>query len=253
MKYFVTADVHGFYDEFINALKTAGYFDCEEPKKLIICGDLFDRGCGALALQQFIVELMQKDEVILIRGNHEDLALRLLDGWDDKSYYQPHHNHNGTLDTFFQLTQSSFPDLVYHPDEIKSKMLQTPFIRQIIPSMLDYYETPNFVFVHGWLPSEFEKPNRYTLIDNWRKATKEQWGNSRWLNGMEAAYNGQTDKEKTVVCGHWHCSFGHSRYEHRGSEFESDADFSPYYAKGIIALDACTVVSRKVNCIVIED
>ena len=36
-------------------------------------------------------------------------------------------------------------------------------------------------------------------------------------------------------------------------KFGPDADFSPYYAPGIIALDACTAHTGFVNCIVIED
>jgi hypothetical protein len=26
-------------------------------------------------------------------------------------------------------------------------------------------------------------------------------------------------EEKTILCGHWHCSYGHARYENKGSEF----------------------------------
>ena len=58
---------------------------------------------------------------------------------------------------------------------------------------------------------------------------------------------------KTVVCGHWHCSYGHSRYEQKCSEFGPDADSTPYRAPGIIALDAYTAHSGKVNVIVLED
>ena len=29
--------------------------------------------------------------------------------------------------------------------------------------------------------------------------------------------------------------------------------FSPYYGKGIAAIDACTVRSKQINCIVIEE
>ena len=36
-------------------------------------------------------------------------------------------------------------------------------------------------------------------------------------------------------------------------ELEDNPDFTPYYADGIIALDAATPASHKVNCIVIED
>ena len=39
----------------------------------------------------------------------------------------------------------------------------------------------------------------------------------------------------------------------RCSEYGEDADFSPYYEKGIIAIDASTANSGKVNCIVIKD
>ena len=39
----------------------------------------------------------------------------------------------------------------------------------------------------------------------------------------------------------------------RGSEFGADADFLPYYAPGIIALDACTAFNGKVNVVVLED
>ena len=42
MKYYVTADVHGFYSEMRAALEKAGFFSEHEPHKLIILGDLFD-------------------------------------------------------------------------------------------------------------------------------------------------------------------------------------------------------------------
>ena len=42
-------------------------------------------------------------------------------------------------------------------------------------------------------------------------------------------------------------------YERKCSEFGDDADFSPYYGKGIVAIDACTVRSKQINCIVIEE
>lgn len=62
-----------------------------------------------------------------------------------------------------------------------------------------------------------------------------------------------TLEDKTIVCGHWHASYGHSRIEERGSEFGPDADFTPYIAPGIIAMDACTAQSGFVNCVVIDE
>ena len=73
MKYYVTSDIHGFYTPLRDVLTRAGYFEDVEPHKLVIAGDLFDRGGEALELQDFILSLMERDEVILVRGNHEDL------------------------------------------------------------------------------------------------------------------------------------------------------------------------------------
>ena len=55
MKYYVTSDIHGFYMEFQDALKSSGYYEDKEPHKLIIIRDLFDRGSEAKRLQAFII------------------------------------------------------------------------------------------------------------------------------------------------------------------------------------------------------
>lgn len=91
------------------------------------------------------------------------------------------------------------------------------------------------------------------IIINWRDADKVAWDQARWQNGMQAAHNHVVEPGKKIVCGHWHCSFGHAHYEKKGGEFDNNPDFSPYYGEGIIALDACTAFSKKVNCIVIDD
>lgn len=160
-------------------------------------------------------------------------------------------------DTVLQLTKSSKIDIYNDTQEVLRKINESPFVQKIIPSMLDYYETDNYIFVHGWIPCETIRQNQYAVsyftIEDWRNASKEQWGYSRWINGMDAANDGVIEKGKTIVCGHWHSSYGHSRYEGKCSEFGEDADFSPYYGKGIITLDTCTVHSKKINCLIIED
>ena len=94
MRYYVASDIHGFFTPLAKALEEAGYYQDTDPHKLLILGDLFDRGSEAVKLQDFILELMEKDEVILIRGNHEDLFAELVteDGG------QPYSSHvsNGT-------------------------------------------------------------------------------------------------------------------------------------------------------------
>lgn len=118
MRYYVTSDIHSYFTLFKEALTKQGFFEDEEPHKLIICGDLFDRGFEALELQNFIVDLMEKDEVILIRGNHEDLMMDLIRDWKQKSYLFYHHGRNGTVDTALQLTGITRENFFYEPDKV---------------------------------------------------------------------------------------------------------------------------------------
>ncbi len=65
MKYYITADIHGFYTEFHKALEETAYFTDPEPHKLIILGDIFDRGQEAVEMQRFILSLLEQDLPLL--------------------------------------------------------------------------------------------------------------------------------------------------------------------------------------------
>ena len=251
MKYYVTSDLHGFYTPLIKALTNAGYFEDSEPHKLIILGDLFDRGKEPKELQNFILDLMSRDEVILIKGNHEDLFVEFAT--TDMGIAYQHHVSNGTYDTALWLTDYFRKMARVQPLEFIEAIKETPLYSKIIPSMVDYYETEKYIFVHGWIPCIRERDGSFSYITQWRESSPEEWARARWCNGMDASAQGVTEENKTILCGHWNTSYGHSKFEGHGSEFGLDADFSPYYGAGIIALDACTVRSGKVNCIVIED
>ena len=237
MKYYVCSDVHGFCSLLITALKKAGFFDDPEPHKLLILGDLMDRGKEAVEMQNFILEQMEQGDVILARGNHEDLFLHMV----GRNQGRPGlvDIRNGTYDTLEQLMEGK-----------QMRFTDIPFLKTIIPAMRDYYETEHYIFVHGYLPGEGSDKG-FQISPDWRKASIFDWGQARWINGIEASVT--ATPEKTVVCGHWHTSYGHAQLEGKGSEFEEDADFSPYYGKNLIAIDACTAHSGIVNCLVLED
>lgn len=251
MKYYVTSDVHGFYTPLIKTLTDAGYFEDRGPHKLVILGDLFDRGKESKELQNFILDLLNRDEVILIKGNHEDLFVELAT--TDMGMPYQHHVSNGTYDTALCLTDSFRKLTRVHPFELVEAMKATPLYRKIIPSMVDYFETNKYIFVHGWIPCIRERDGSFSYFSQWRESSPQEWAKARWYNGMDAAAQGVREENKTILCGHWNVSYGHSKLDGQGSEFGPDADFSPYYGTGIIALDACTVYSGIVNCVVIED
>lgn len=250
MKYYVVSDPHGFFTIMRQSLEDAGFFHDMEPHKLILLGDLLDRGKEPFEMIRFVIDLMKQDQVILVRGNHEDLFMEMVT--EDRGLPLSHHRSNGTYQTALDLTGMKWRDAISNPEELCERALSTPFVRTILPAMRNYYETKKFVFVHGWVPSIQNSDGTFTIIDNWRDAGDATWGLARWINGIQAAQSSNVP-DKTVVCGHWHASFGHSRYEHKGSENGPDADFSPYYGPGVIAVDACTGISKQVNCIVLQD
>ena len=249
MRYYITSDVHGYYTLLREALAGAGYFEDATPHKLVVAGDLFDRGSEAVELQGFVLGLMERGEVILVRGNHEDLYVALAT--TDHGLAYQYHRHNGTYDTALQLTGMSKRKAMLNPLAFAAAMRETPYYKTIIPAMLDYYETRNYIITHGWIPCVSDGTGCLACIGNWRETSERRWREARWFNGMDAVRTAAA--EKTIICGHWHTSYGHSKYEGKGSEFGADADFSPYLAQGIIALDACTAHSGIVNCVVIED
>ena len=256
MRYYVVADIHSYFSELKVALEEKGFFDDPLDHKLVICGDLFDRGDEAIELQNFVVELMEQDKVILIKGNHDDLLMELLKGWFKGSVIKHYHLTNGTMDTVCQMINSTYGTILRDLPTTYDAMMNTPFIKKIYPAMVDYYETDHYIFTHGWIPCTImnqEAITTYLPMDNWREVGDSMWNEARWMNGIEAAHNGVIEPHKTIVCGHWHCSFGHAHYENDGGEFDNNPNFNPYYGEGIIALDACTALSRKINCILIED
>lgn len=240
-----------------------GFFTDTVSRKLIICGDLLDRGKEALKMQELILHLMHNQDIILIRGNHEDLALEFLahaNNYLGDKLYLPftHHYRNGTVNSFLQLTGITISEAMSDISAFVKKARTTPYVRNIIPAMQDYFETEHYVFVHGWIPcltdSRTHRPREFYYNPKWREASPVDWEDARWYNGIDCACSWNViEPNKTIVCGHFHSSYGHFNYGNNKAEFGDDADFSPFYSEGIIAIDGCTAYSGKVNCIMIDD
>ena len=262
MKYYVVSDVHGYYSALIKAITDAGFFDEDRPCKLIVCGDLLDRGEEADKLIELMMKLYKEDKLIYILGNHEDLLVQCVHEITRGGIYEiacgmSHHYHNGTWNTLLQISKMTEYEAYNQPNELVRRVINSDFYRRLLSSCVDYFETNKYIFTHGYFPVIMEgaKPYvRYSYLPLWRDADVMMWKRARWLNGMDIACRYHIKEQgKTVVCGHWHTSYGHMTFEHKGTEWGIDADFSPFMADGIIALDACTAATEKVNCIVIED
>lgn len=250
-KWFVTSDVHSYFDVFYAALIAKG-FEIDNPDhKLIICGDLFDRGNGTVELFEFVKRL--GDRFVYVLGNHEDLLFDCMDEIRAGRIPSAHHRSNGTIKTICQFCGEN-EWIIYDPtwrDKICDTM--QPILDWIDKKSVDYFEVGDYVFVHGWVPC-------YQGLDDFRNATKDDWERARWDNGMEMwKYPRCRVEGKTVVCGHWHCSWGWSHIRQMRKEWPNAShkdwqkSFEPFVDDGIIALDACTAYSGLCNVIVIEE
>ena len=259
-KYFVVADVHSFYDAMMDALDKQG-FDINNPNhKVIICGDLFDRGPDAVKCFAFAEAMSLADRLEYVCGNHEDLLFQCVNDMIAFRRVADHHIQNGTLDTIVQFTGINKYDLMmgaFDEQELLKKLM--PVLEFITYNCEDWVEVGDYVFVHGWIPCTQKRVSYATTlfdpIEDWRNG---DWGKARWINGIEAAYRGVILPGKTIVCGHFHCSYGWSKVKMERKEFPSKSrsdwakSFEIYTNDGIIALDACTAFSGFVNCWTLE-
>lgn len=256
-KWFVSSDIHSFFDIFYKELLSQG-FEVDNPEhNLIICGDLFDRGDQTVQLFEFVKSL--GDRFTYIKGNHEDLLWDCVAEISAGRIPSSHHFSNGTVKTICQFCgQSEW--IMYDPtwrDRICATML--PILEWINEKCVNYVESNDFILVHSWiptinkdgLPAHYTRNRKFEFNPDWRNATQEEWDAAAWGNPFAMAERGLLP-DKTVVFGHWHCSTGWAKSEGRG-EFGEDAKFEPYYGDGFIALDACTAYSGRCNVIVLED
>lgn len=240
-QFFVSSDIHSFYTQWMKALKTTGFDKSNKDHIIVVCGDLLDRGDESMECLKFVNSL-PKNRKVLIRGNHEDL----LEVCIDRKEFGQHDLHNRTLKTIFNLCgrdENGF----WFDDNYKTVFDEIKHCKPLykyLNSLQDYAEVGDYIFVHGWIPLEADSPN-----GDWKSG---DWVQARWSNGMEMWEQGHRIKDKTIVCGHWHTSWGNSNLHHKGTERGKDACFEPFIDEGIIALDSCVACSGQINCIKLE-
>ena len=246
-EYFVFSDVHGFYDELMLSLDKAG-FDINNPNHIIIsCGDLMDRGPKPYECLEFVNNL-PADRKILIRGNHEDLFDEIVKRKD----FLLQDIHNKTEKTFIDIYQKLYNKEVNMNDVIE-KVANCKEIKQYFASLVNFFETEHYIFVHGFIPLKRAKLDSRELVyfDDWRTGN---WEIAMWYNGFIGGFLNLNKTGKTIVFGHWHTSYG--RYlESNGKipEFSDNSCFDPFYGSNYIGIDGCTVRTGQVNVLKIED
>lgn len=277
MKYFIVTDVHSCFDEMKEALDNSGFDSLNNKHIFVSLGDLFDRGEQSVECLEFVNDLPENRK-ILIRGNHEDLMEDIL----RRGYFYNIDSQNGTAKTFEQLSGMNYA--FSSVEEVIQAVASNEALVRYLSSLKDYYEIGDYILVHGWIPCHASHIGsdvyNYKRMDDWRNASKSDWDECRWYNPFIAWEQEVRENGKTIVCGHWWSFFANSHFHNSGihnlddiyfiasreeirnavkSEknkaelFRKYVDFSPFVDDGIIGLDACTNISKLVNCLVIED
>ncbi len=232
-KLFVVSDIHGHYTLMKEALDKAGFDKDNAEHLLVCCGDYFDRGNENAEVLKFFERLKHK---VLIRGNHEDLLLELL----YTCKVLRHHRINGTMQTLEEFFGKYAVDPLDNTIDFSGKNRTVDRICEFINETVNYFETENYVFVHGWIAENWGQ--------KWRNADDDAWEKARWTKWTDAYDDKRPIDDKTLICGHVPTFYANKFYLGKPN---SDSDI--IYADGLIAIDAGTYDSKRVNVLVIED
>lgn len=236
---FVVSDIHGHFTPLKKTLDAAGFDENNEDHLFICCGDLFDRGRENRKVYDFVTCLKHK---VLVRGNHDERLLEILTQ-KRANIYDLHNGTDVTLEEFFGVgSVGEYGELRLPMD---GKMAGD--LCRLISEMVDCYETEHYVFVHGWLPTVAgAKPPQ--LLENWRNAEAEAWHSARFSEWMSLYGTPAMLPNKTIVCGHRPTRLGYMVDSSR-----APSDSSVFHGDGMIAIDAGTIRSGRVNLLVLEE
>jgi serine/threonine protein phosphatase 1 len=108
---------------------------------LVFIGDYIDRGKYSREVVDYVVRLKSEyKNIVCLLGNHEQMLLRYLDGLEEGLY----------LGNGGRATLDSYEILLF--DDIEKRKTKIPEAhRQFFESLLPYYETDNYIFVHAGL------------------------------------------------------------------------------------------------------
>lgn len=132
-------DPHGTYSLVKDLVENKIQFNPSD--QIIFLGDYIDRQRQSKEVVDYVKGLKQShpDQIILLKGNHEDMAEKALSSMKDNYYFNP---MGQWLINGGQATIDSFGGI----ENCKKELL--PFIKELEL----FFETDTNIFVHGGIP-----------------------------------------------------------------------------------------------------
>jgi serine/threonine protein phosphatase 1 len=138
-KIFAIGDIHGCFDQLQRLIKNLAID--KQYDTLLFIGDYIDRGSSVKEVIDYVIGLRTTfSNVICLSGNHEQMFLNYLAGTDEEMFL-----YNGGKATLlsYGISRSARPQV--RKATIPSSHLL--FFRSLLP----YYETEEYIFVHAGL------------------------------------------------------------------------------------------------------
>lgn len=167
MRNYVIGDIHGCYEELVKILEK---IDLDfSTDRLIFTGDYIDRGDKSYEVLSYLKKLQEKqgdDKVVLLRGNHEQMAIDYFER-ADSSWFS-----NGCNNTLYSFKRNG-ADIMDYLDYFKSM----PF----------YLEDEKFICVHAGIRPRLRMKDQYSEDLLWIR---------------ERFYESSCTFDKTIIFGH---------------------------------------------------
>lgn len=178
---YVIGDIHGEYEMFQTLLKDFN----RHYQQLVLIGDLLDRGARSKECLLLGKQLVEEENAIYLKGNHEDIFLRFLDNPEER---YPNYILNGGGETIESLLHEGAV-AEYSPTEI-AMMIKSRY-KELITFLKDlplYYEWNDYLFVHAGINLEKK---------HWKDTSERDF---LWIR--KEFHEGENHTNKTIVFGH---------------------------------------------------
>jgi serine/threonine protein phosphatase 1 len=151
-KIFVVGDIHGCFDKLCALMdKIPINFTRDQ---LIFIGDYIDRGSSSLEVVDYLIDLKKRwPATIFLKGNHEDMLEKYLDGSDRFTYLL--NGGQRTLDAYLNRPNN--------PGEYPVPPAHLEFFK----SLHRYYQTDDYIFVHAGLRKKVPLESQKTIDLFW--------------------------------------------------------------------------------------
>lgn len=167
--FYLIGDIHGHFQKLSHLVdKIKKYLTLDDS--LVFLGDYIDRGYQSFEVIDYLVSLKDDYNTILLKGNHEDMFLNYLKGYDVSIFM--YNGGHATIQSYEETIGS-----------LKLPQAHKNFFN----SLKLYYETEDFIAVHAGLRqgTSLQQQSEHDLL---------------WIR--EEFYQKQYTWDKTVIFGH---------------------------------------------------